>query len=241
METYQFEGSKTEVQGWIHKIQRDLIQPRAKAIQNHPFMLQMKEGTSRRQDAVNYFAGLMWHLLDFGKHVSHLMAKRPSGVTDLLVGRSEDKDGDTDILGRIVSEFGGPTERIQQDPWSYQPHRVWIHHDALLRSAIYSADLPWQVGTAALNVGIETLVPVMIQPLLEASIRNYGVTSHQAKWLESRAGEEEAQHGENGFIVLSHFLDFRDKPLVAQCEFYIDALSYSMAYQLLNSGLKGTS
>ena len=180
----------------------------------------------------------MWHLLDFGRHVAHLMNKRPAEVSKRLEGRSEDQDGDTTILKRIVDALGGPSEQIEKQPWSYSPHPVWITHDALLRSAVYSQDLPWQVGAAALNVGIETLVPTMIEPLFHAATKTYQLSSTQAEWLESRSGEAERQHGENGFILLSEFVHSEDRLLQQQCRFQIDALSYSMAYRLLESGMR---
>jgi pyrroloquinoline quinone (PQQ) biosynthesis protein C len=223
---------------WLAQIHHELIIPRRKRIQQHPFMLSMLNGSAEPKDAQGYFSGLMWHLLDFGKHVGHLMEKRDPAVADFLAGRSEDKDGDTAILGRIVEAFGGPAKRIEDSPWTYDPHPVWVWHDALLRAAIYSPDLPWQVGTAALNVGIESLVPYMIEPLFKASVTQYGVSSDQARWLESRSGEEERQHGENGYWVLSKFVDPKDRVLVEQCRFYIDALSRSMSHNLLQSGLE---
>ena len=85
-------------------------------------------------------------------------------------------------------------------------------------AAIYSTDFSWAVGTAALNIGIESLVPSMIEPLF-------------------RAGEEEKQHGENGFFILNRFVDESDSSLVAQCQFYIEALSHSMAKRLLTTGI----
>lgn len=222
---------------WLKAVHEQLILPRREAIANHPFLRAMQAGYAEKVDAERYFSGLMWHLLDFGKHVSHLMAKRPSDAAKLLVDRSEDKDGDTQILSRIVEAFGGPSEQIVRAPWSFRPDRVWIHHDALLRSCIYSTDLPWQVATAGLNVGIEALVPFMIEPLFQAAVQKYGVTSQQAAWLESRSGEAEIQHGENGYILLSHYVSAEDHELQRQCRFYIDALSHSMAYGLLESGL----
>jgi hypothetical protein len=196
----------------------------------------MLNGSALLEGANSYFSGLMWHLLDFDKHVAHLFNKRPKEISDLLAHRSEDVDGDTEILSRIVTAFSGPTEIIKNTPWRYTPHPVWIHHDALLRSAIYSHDLPWQVGVAALNVGIESLVPYMIEPLFRGAVKNYGITSHQAQWLESRSGEAEIQHGENGFIILSKYVIAEDEKLKNLCLFHIDSLSRSMAYGLLESG-----
>lgn len=227
----------TALPTWLEAIHQELILPRRRAIAEHPFMVAMLDGTAERQSAGAFFAGLMWHLQDFGKHVGHLMVKRPANLSTLLEGRSEDKDGDTEILGRIVTAFGYDTALIEKTPWRFVPHRVWIHHDALLRSTIYSTDFPWQVGTAALNVGIESLVPFMIEPLFQASVQQYGVSQSQAAWLESRSGEMERQHGENGYILLTHCVDPEDLPLQEQCRFFIEALSHSMAYGLLESGL----
>lgn len=223
---------------WLRFAHENYILPRKRVIETHPFMVKMQNGSAEKQDAEKYFSGLMWHLLDFGKHVGHLMAKRPPEVENFLKGRSEDKDGDTGILGRIVKSFGGPIELIAQAPWKYQAHQVWIKHDALLRSAIYSTDLPWQVGAAALNVGIEALVPFMIEPLFRASVEQYQITREQAAWLESRSGDEEKQHGENGYLLLKEFVSPHDTLLQQQCVFYIDQLSASMAYGLLESGLR---
>ena len=221
---------------WLQACNDQLIEPRKRVIQNHPFIQAMLAGQVEREDAERYFSGLMWHLLDFGKHVAHLMAKRPAEVAQLIAGRSEDKDGDTEILVRIVEALGGPVEQLLERPWSYRPHPVWITHDALLRSVIYSTDLPWQVGTAGLNVGIETLVPTMIEPLFKAATENFRFSAEQAAWLASRSGEEEKHHGENGFLILAETVGATDRALQEKCRFAIDALSYSMAYRLLESG-----
>lgn len=221
---------------WLRRVHDTLILPRRAEMAQHSFMRAMIAGESEAADAGRFFSGLMWHLLDFGKHAAHLFAKRPPEVAKLIEGRSEDEDGDTAILGRIVEVFGGNPAAIASDPWSFVPHPVWIHHDALLRAAIYSEDLEWQVGTAALNVGIEALVPYMVQPLFDASVAKYGVTRDQAAWLASRAGEEEIQHGENGFLILDHYVNEADTTLQKKCVFFIDALSRSMAYGLLSSG-----
>jgi hypothetical protein len=225
-----------ELPAWLAQCREELILPRLKVIETHPFTQAMKTGQSEKRDAERFFSGLMWHLLDFDKHVGHLMEKRPREAGKLLAGRAEDKDGDTTILKRIVDALGGPSNLIARQPWAYQPHPVWITHDALLRAAIYSRDLPWQVGAAGLNVGIESLVPTMIEPLFQAATENYGLSQKQAEWLESRSGEAERQHGENGFILLSAFVPLDDLELQQKCRFYIDALSYSMAYRLLESG-----
>jgi hypothetical protein len=222
---------------WLASCHQDLILPRRKAIQNHRFVQSMLQGQSEKVDAEWFFSGLMWHLLDFGKHVGHLMAKRPVEVSDFLKGRSEDEDGDTGILKRIVDALGGSSDQIIKQPWTYRPHPVWITHDALLRSAVYSTDLSWQAGAAALNVGIESLVPTMIEPLFHAATKNYGLSKNQSEWLESRSGEAEKQHGENGYLILAEFVPQNDVELQQKCRFMIDALSYSMAYRLLESGL----
>lgn len=224
-------------QPWLKEMYFEVIEPRKKTIEQHPFMVEMKKGTASKEKAERYFSGLMWHLMDFGKHVEFLMQKRDPKVTEFLKDRSEDKDGDTEILGRIVQAFGGPLRLIAERQWEYNPHPVWIKHDALLRSAIYSKDLPWQVGTAALNIGIETLVPTMIEPLFHACVEKYGVKRSDVAWLESRSGEEEKQHGENGYLVLNHFVDPKDLKMISQCKFFIQALSDSMAHGLLQSGL----
>lgn len=224
---------------WLESCRKDFIDPRRKVIENHPFTKGMLAGQVEKADAERFFSGLMWHLLDFGKHVEHLMAKRPREIEKLLEGRSEDKDGDTGILKRIVVALHGPAEQIEKRPWTYRAHPVWITHDALLRSAVYSADFPWQVGAAALNAGIESLVPTMIEPLFHAATKNYGLSNSQAEWLESRSGEAERQHGENGFILLSAFVSAEDRELQEKCRYQIDALSYSMAYRLLESGMAG--
>jgi pyrroloquinoline quinone (PQQ) biosynthesis protein C len=223
---------------WIRELDQAVLAPRRRAIEVHPFTLAMQKGTAEPRDAEPYFSGLMWHLLEFGKHVAHHMKRRDPAVAEFLVGRSEDVDGDTEILGRIVRAFGGPVDQIQNRPWTYRPHPVWIRHDALLRSAIYSEDLPWQVGTAALNVGIESLVPTMIEPLFKATVDHYGISRNEAEWLESRAGEAERQHGENGYYILNQFVSPDDSALKEKCSFFIEALSGSMAYGLLDSGLR---
>jgi hypothetical protein len=222
---------------WLKQCQIDLIEPRRRAIENHPFVLGMLLGSVEKTSAERFFSGLMWHLLEFGTHVSHLMSKRPREASELLQGRSEDQSGDTKILRRIVEALEGPAQQIETRPWTYRPHPVWITHDALLRCAIYSQDLPWQAAAAGLNIGIECLVPTMIEPLFYAATKNYHLSESQVEWLKSRSGDAEKQHGDNGYILLSKFVKDDDISLQEKCRFQIDALSYSMAYRLLESGL----
>ena len=222
---------------WLKKQKFEVIEPRKKAIQNHPFLLGMAAGSVEHREAEAFFSGLMWHLMAFGSHVTHLKKKRPAEINSFLQGRSEDKDGDTGVLKRIVVALGGPADSIEKAPWFYRPHPVWITHDALLRSAIYSQDISWLEGAAALNVGIESLVPIMIEPLFRAASKNFGLTSSQTEWLESRSGEAEKQHGENGYLLLAKYVDHENRELQEKCAFQIDALSYSMAFRLLESGL----
>lgn len=229
--------SISDLSPWIRTIHQEVIQPKIRIIQNHPFVRAMEAGACEKKHAEHYFSGLMWHLLQFGKHVQFHMKKRPTAVATFLGNRSEDEDGDTEILGRIVAAFGGNPDAIAKFPDQQKVDPIWIQHDALLRAAIYSEDLPWQVGTAALNVGIESLVPTMIEPLFRASVKHYGVTTQQARWLESRSGDEEKQHGENGFLILDQFVDQHDLELQQKCRFWIEALSDSMAYRLLKTGL----
>lgn len=223
---------------WLQDVYQQMILPRRARIASHPFVIAMQSGSCEFRQAEQFFSGLQWHLMEFGAHVKHLIEKRPPEVIRVLEGRSEDKDGDTEILARIVRKFGGPSALINEQPWRYRPHSVWVYHDALLRSAIYSRDLSWQVGTAALNIGIESLVPYMIEPLFRAAVERYGVTANDAAWLASRSGEDERQHGENGFILLDQFVRADQTILIDQCRFFIDSLSRSMAYGLLQSGLE---
>jgi hypothetical protein len=129
-----------DLQPWLRSAYTDIILPKRKIIENHPLVKSMQAGASEKQDARVYFEGLLWHLLDFGKHVSYLMAKRPPEVLTFLGDRAEDEDGDTQILGRIINAFGGNFEKIAKSPWNQRVNPIWIHHDALLRSAIYSED-----------------------------------------------------------------------------------------------------
>ncbi len=232
-----FDSSLTHLPKWLAEIRNEVIIPKRKKMLEHPFMIAMQNGMAEKSDAVHYFSGLMWHLSGFESICNHLFAKRPAEVATMLKGRSEDTSGDVDILARIVKDFGGPAERLLGEPWNFAPHPVWVQHDALLRAAIYSPDFEWQVGTAALNVGIESLVPFMIEPLYRATIERYGVSREGAKWLESRSGEEEIQHGENGFLILAEYVKPGDAALIEKCRFYIEHLSSSMAFRLLDSGL----
>lgn len=220
---------------WLRETHHEIILPARQRMLSHAGLQAVQAGKASRNHILSYFSGLLWHLKDFDKHVSHLMKKRPPEISRLLEGRSEDQDGSLDSLVKPVDFFGGDSQLILKSPWSYEPHEVWVHHDALLRSCIYSTDFEWQVGTAALNIGIEALVPYMVGSLLEASHKKYQFGGENAEWLESRSGEEEIQHGENGYLLLNHYIDESDHALIEKCRFFIRALSHSMSDRLFMS------
>lgn len=56
--------------------------------------------------------------------------------------------------------------------------------------------------------------------------------------VKMQNGSAEKQHGENGYLLLKEFVSLHDTLLQQQCVFYIDQLSASMAYGLLESGLR---
>ena len=78
----------------------------------------------------------------------------------------------------------------------------------------------------------------MCGPLADALEQGYGVTGLPLKWLQQRTTLEEIEHGDNGFLILSHFVDETDAQLVATCRLYADKLSLSMSKYLLDGGLR---
>lgn len=227
--------AETNWAGWVRRLHDEIIEPARNRMLRHQGLQGVVEGRAQKSAILQYFSGLLWHLRDFDKHVAFLMKKRPQEVDALMVGRSEDQDGSLDSLVRPVEFFGGNASMILETPWAFKPHPVWIHHDAMLRSCIYSQDFEWQVGAAALNVGIESFVPDMVGALMQACHQSYGFGGKNAEWLESRSGEEERQHGENGYIILNKFVEEGDVELISKCKFFIRALSDSMSRRLFSS------
>ena len=86
---------------------------------------------------------------------------------------------------------------------NYTPPQECFWHEAQLRSAIFSTDLRWQVGAAAINAGTEGIVPWMCGPLADVLQQGSGVAGLPLKWLLQRITLEEIEHGDNGFLILS--------------------------------------
>lgn len=93
---------------WLNQLHRTILLPRRRG---------MEKGSAEPKDAERFFSGLMWHLIDFGKHVSFHMAKRPPEVSQFLSGKSEDTVRDTDIQKQhgengylVLSEFVGQND-----------------------------------------------------------------------------------------------------------------------------------
>ena len=81
-------------------------------------------------------------------------------------------------------------------------------------------------------------MPWMCGPLADALEEGYGIQGLALEWLHQRITPEEIEHGDNGFLILSHFVDADDADLVANCGLYADKLSLSMSQGLLNGGLR---
>lgn len=77
----------------------------------------------------------------------------------------------------------------------------------------------------------------MLEPLLRAAVLHDGLNHHQAEWLASRSGEEERQHGDNGFILLRRSVDPTDAQLVEHCRFFVEILSDMISGTLPDTGL----
>ena len=99
---------------WLKLAYFEIIQPKREIIQNHEFVQKMKLGEARKEDAKHYFAGLMWHLLDFGKHVSHLIQKRPDEVDHFLKDKIQKAHNCTDFRGFCDAKIGVVNSPMKQ-------------------------------------------------------------------------------------------------------------------------------
>ncbi len=230
---------------WVQELYSNVILPRRRKAANHPFTQAVRAGQVDKVALADYFSGMYWHVTRAGHLFGGFFARRSPDVETFLAGRAEDghsPEEETQLqkasLGALITEFGGDVEALEANLIAYAPPQEWFLHETQLRSAIFSADFPWQVGAAAINAGTEGIVPWMCGPLADALAEGYNVSPLALEWLRQRITPEEIQHGDNGFLILSHFVDAADTELVANCARYADRLSLSMSQTLLDSGLR---
>ena len=178
----------------------------------------------------------------------NLASRRPASVAAFISsigGRvsdghsSEDAKRATEGSFRALMEaLGGDFDAFKTDLDSYQPPYEWFLHNAQLRAAIYSADFSWEVGTAAMSAGTEGTVPWYCAPLARALEKGYDIKGVATEWLRVRGIQEAKEHADNGFKVLSHFIEVDDVRKISECSMFVDRLSISMSHTLLDCGLR---
>ena len=230
---------------WVQSLYTDVILPRRRIAATHPFTQAVRAGEVDRAALVAYFQGMYWHVTRAGHLFGGFFARRPADVETFLAGRAEDghsPEEETHLqktsLGALIDGLGGDSQSFAAHLTDYMPPQEWFLHETQLRSAIFSGDFPWQVGAAAINAGTEGIVPWLCGPLADALAEGYGMEGLALKWLHQRLTPEEIEHGDNGFLILSHFVDAADPDQVAKCRLYADKLSLSMSQGLLDGGLR---
>ncbi len=230
---------------WVQSLYRDTILQRRRDAAAHPFTQAVRAGEVDPRALAAFFGGMYWHVTRAGHLFGGFFARRPAAVETFLEGRSEDGHSPEDetrlqktSLGALIDALGGDSETFAQEIVDYAPPQEWFWHEAQLRSAIFSSDFPWQVGAAAINAGTEGVVPWMCGPLADALAAGYGINGLALEWLHQRITPEEIEHGDNGFLILSHFVDETDAEQVSACRLYADKLSLSMSKHLLDCGLR---
>ena len=138
----------------------------------------------------------------------------------------------------LIEALGGDFMWFKTNLDMFSPPYEWFLHNAQLRAAIYSPDFSWEVGTAAMNTGTEGTVPWYCGPLARALETGYGINGIATEWLRVRGGQEAKEHADNGFKVLSHFVDEGDTKTIGECNLFVDRLSLSMSQTLLDCGLR---
>ena len=138
----------------------------------------------------------------------------------------------------LIEALGGDFMWFKTNLDTFSPPYEWFLHNAQLRAAIYSPDFSWEVGIAAMNTGTEGTVPWYCGPLAEALEMGYGIHGIATEWLRVRGGHEAKEHGDNGFKVLSQFVNEDDIKTIGECNLFVDRLSLSMSQTLLDCGLR---
>ena len=235
----------TDLAPWVRALYQDVIVPRRHKAVEHPFTAAVRAGQVDRAALASFFQGMYWHVTRAGHLFGGFFARRPAAVATFLEGRAEDghsPEEETRLqktsLGALIAALGGDVETFDANLLDYTPPQEWFWHEAQLRSAIFSGDFPWQVGAAAINAGTEGIVPWMCGPLADALEEGYGISGQALDWLHQRITTDEIQHGDNGFLILSEFVDAGDEDQVATCRLYADKLSLSMSKYLLDCGLR---
>jgi pyrroloquinoline quinone (PQQ) biosynthesis protein C len=235
----------SELKPWIRTLYLQSAS-RRKSASNHRFISAIEAGVVSKRALLNYFQGMYWHVARSGHLFINLALQRPPAVKEYLSsigGRIDDghssedaKRATTESLGALLEVLGGDFKQFIAELDTYTPPYEWFLHNAQLRSAIYSSDFTWEIGVAAMNAGTEGVVPYYCGPLAVALEKGYNIKGVALEWLKFRGTEAAKRHGDNGFRVLSHFIDDTNEQKIAQVSLQIDQLSLSMSKTLLDCG-----
>ncbi len=230
---------------WVERLYDEIVLPRRQAAAAHPFTAAVGAGEVDRDVLRAYVEGLFWHITRARGLFAAFFAKRPGEVDAFLAGRAEDGKPPEEqalrmraSLRALLESFGTDADAFERDLAGFRPPQEWWWHETQLRAAVFSDDLPWQVAAAAINAGTEGIVPWMCGPLSDALERGYGLSGQALEWLRYRISTDEVEHGDNGFLLLSHFVDAGDTALQGACALYLERLSLSTSRYLLDCGTR---
>lgn len=234
---------RSRLSPWVEKLYDDVVLPRRRAAAAHPFTAAVARGEVSHEALRHFVEGLYWHVSRTRPLFEGFFTKRPAEVEEFLAGRAEDGHNPEDVaatmlasLHALLRSFGSDPEALTAGIERFSPPQEWWWHETQLRAAVYSDDLPWQVAAAALNAGTEGIVPWMCGPLADALEQGYGLSEQALLWLRFRITTDEVEHGDNGFLLLSHYVDAADERLVGECSLYLERLTLSMSAHLLGAG-----
>ncbi len=189
---------------WLIELRRDVIEPvRDKALA-HPFLADIAAGTFPVHKLRRYFADLCWTIITTPGVVASLAARTPHYEHEIKTKLLENAHSEWNhswALAQTVTALGGPGDRIYEGPehtWDALPYAWHLRNWQVL----YAYNEPWIDGVAAFAVGIEALVPTIINPLWHACEANYGLKDEALDWLAWHGGEVEMQHGNDGLLIL---------------------------------------
>lgn len=219
---------------WLQQLRTEVIDPIRREVAAHPFLIGAVSGELPIAIVRHYLTGLLWNITAFPECVAALASRTPRydhATKRLLLENAAAEMDHPFALADTVRYLGGDPDPILHGPeHAYLPPHAWFDHHGLLE--LYAYKKPWIEGVAAINVGIEAVVPSQIGPLGLALHTKYGVPKEHMAWFHWHGGEVEQEHGNDGLRILERHVAPDDKETQALCGYAVRRIGSMLGHEL---------
>ena len=224
---------------WLRRLRADVIDPIRRDVGAHPFLVGAVAGTLPIEAIRAYLTGLLWNIAGFPECVAALASRTPRHDHEtkrLLLQNAAAEVEHPFALADTVRYLGGDADGpLNGTTGGYRPPKAWFDHHSLLE--LYAYQKPWIEGVAAINVGIEAIVPSQIGPLGRALHERYSVPRERMQWFHWHGGEVEQEHGNDGLRLLERYVAEDDNETQALCAYAVERIGSMLAHELPEDAL----